>query len=259
MTDTRGYVDAVYLHQAAALFAPIKERSYRLLRLDAGHRVLDLGCGAGVDLPALAGQVGAGGVVVGVDQDHTMAVQASAVGHPGGAAVWALAGAGEALPFADAQFAACRAERVFMHLPAPARVLAEMIRVLRPGGWLAIAETDWASCSLDCEDVALEIRLNRFRAEQMMHGGYCARQLYRLCRQAGLDGLHCEIVPLLIHDRGLYDRMARQRVVEDAALAAGVVEGGELQRWRAVLDRAEAGSCFFASANVVIVAARRPG
>jgi SAM-dependent methyltransferase len=253
MTDTKGYVDGDYLRQAARLFTPIKRRSHELLCLDRGMRVLDLGCGAGVDLPLLGDRVGAQGLTVGVDQDLSLAHQAAATG------AIAVVATGEALPFADAEFHGCRAERVFMHLPAPTRVLAEMIRVVRPGGRVVVVETDWASCSLDCEEVELEVRLNRFRAEQMMHGGYAGRRLYGWFQRAGLAQVHCEISPLVVHDRQLYDRMARLGAVEAAALAAGVIDAPALARWRQGLAKAEEAGGFFGSVNVVTVVGCRPG
>lgn len=252
MTETpKGYVDSDYLCQAASLFAPIKARSHALLALQSGDRVLDVGCGAGVDLPPLQLRVGEG-LAVGVDQDHEMTRQASACG----VAVTAVAGA---LPFASGSLQGCRAERVFMHLLDPLQVLTEMYRVLSPDGRLVLVETDWGSCSLNCQDAQLEQRLNRFRAEHLMNGGYCARQLYGLCREVGFSDVQCEIHPLLLHDRQLYDRLARLQIVEDAALASGVITAAELQRWRQDLDQAGEYGSFFATVNVVMVVGRRRG
>jgi ubiquinone/menaquinone biosynthesis C-methylase UbiE len=50
----------------------IKQRTYDLLQVREGHHLLDIGCGLGDDVRALAQQVGTSGRVVGVDSSETM-------------------------------------------------------------------------------------------------------------------------------------------------------------------------------------------
>ena len=69
---TAGYVDSAYLHATAAHVEGAKHRSYELLRLAPGLRVLELGCGPATDTIALAEIVGPTGRVVGVDHDPEM-------------------------------------------------------------------------------------------------------------------------------------------------------------------------------------------
>ncbi|MGQ5652773.1 methyltransferase domain-containing protein, partial [Streptomyces sp. EKR5.2] len=53
-----------------------KQQLLDLLGLQAGQTVLDVGCGPGTDLPALAERVGDRGTVIGVDRDPAMLAQA---------------------------------------------------------------------------------------------------------------------------------------------------------------------------------------
>jgi SAM-dependent methyltransferase len=116
----------------------VATRLATLLAIDSV--VLDIGCGAGHDLDLLAAH---GLVAVGLDASTVMVDESRRRGH--GALV---RGDGATLPFADGAFDACRIERVLMHVDDPAEVLAEIYRVLRPGGFLAAFEPDWTTLTV---------------------------------------------------------------------------------------------------------------
>ncbi len=56
------------------------------------------------------------------------------------------------LPFAEDAFDTAHCERVLMHLEEPGAALAEMKRVVRPGGWVVAVEPDWAGLRIDHVD-----------------------------------------------------------------------------------------------------------
>jgi SAM-dependent methyltransferase len=92
-----------------------------------GHRVLDLGCRAG----AVSRHFLPGNSVVGLDVDRSALRRAAALGIE-----TVVADAEEELPFFDASFDAVVAGELLEHLRDPDAVVAEAIRVLRPGGVL---------------------------------------------------------------------------------------------------------------------------
>jgi SAM-dependent methyltransferase len=102
-----------------------------LLENNGGQRLLEIGCGAGTDLAYLGRRFD---TVVGIDLTETGARLA------GGALVhWdvdgsTILGDGEALPFKDASFDLVYSFGVLHHTDHPDRALAEIHRVLRPGG-----------------------------------------------------------------------------------------------------------------------------
>jgi len=90
-----------------------------------GGLLLDVGCGEGRSL-------GRFGPTVGVDLLPALARIASA------RAPVVIADASIALPFGDASFAGAYAVLVLEHLIDPSRLIAEMARVVRPGGWCVV-------------------------------------------------------------------------------------------------------------------------
>ncbi len=95
--------------------------------IGSGKRVLDLGCRSG----ALSSHFLDGNSVVGLDVDAAALEKAAALGiEP------VLANVEEMLPFDDASFDAVVAGELFEHLQFPDSLVAEIRRVLRPGGML---------------------------------------------------------------------------------------------------------------------------
>ncbi|HLH22016.1 MAG TPA: class I SAM-dependent methyltransferase [Chloroflexota bacterium] len=94
-------------------------------------RVLEIGCGVGHVLARLSGRC----AVVGLDLSPEALRQARAVVPR----ARLLEGSADRLPFADACFDAVLARHVLEHLPRPAAAIAELRRVLRPGGTLVAA------------------------------------------------------------------------------------------------------------------------
>jgi ubiquinone/menaquinone biosynthesis C-methylase UbiE len=113
---------------------------YQRLRLQRGDRVLEIGFGNGKLLPALL--AGAADLsYVGVDISETMVADAgvfNAALVASGRASFQLARA-ETLPFTDKSFEKVFAVNVIYFWPEPVRALAEMRRVLRPGGVSIVA------------------------------------------------------------------------------------------------------------------------
>ena len=94
--------------------------------------VLDIGTGTGALLPLLAGAVGS---VVAVDQSQAMLARAQALCQASGLdEVQFHCGDIQALPFADGSFHAATCSMVLHHVARPAVAVAEMARVVRPGG-----------------------------------------------------------------------------------------------------------------------------
>jgi SAM-dependent methyltransferase len=101
-----------------------------------GERVLDVACGTGnVAIPAAR----AGADVVGVDLVPSLLAQGRAAAAEEGLDVRFDAADCEALPYADASFDAALTMFGVMYAAHPERAAAELLRVVRPGGRIAMA------------------------------------------------------------------------------------------------------------------------
>ncbi|MDD1642790.1 MAG: methyltransferase domain-containing protein, partial [Methylococcaceae bacterium] len=88
MSQPKGYVDPEYLGVIGNLLNHIKQRSYALMQIQPGHKVLDLGCGLGIDTIPLAQLVGVNGQVIGADYDEAMIAEAEQRAEQAGVNIW---------------------------------------------------------------------------------------------------------------------------------------------------------------------------
>src|SRR5262245_25986053 len=118
---------------------PATQVMLSMASVTTGTRVLDLACGAGSQTLRAAQRVGAQGQVVASDIAETMLQHVRENAHAAGLAnVTTLAGAAEDLDVASESFDAVICRLGLMLFVAPARALAAVRRVLRPGGKVAV-------------------------------------------------------------------------------------------------------------------------
>jgi SAM-dependent methyltransferase len=121
---------------------------FRRLSILPGTRLLDLGCGAGRHAFEAARR---GAQVVALDTDlgelHQMSAIAAAMAEAAEiqvpASILATAGDATAMPFPDGSFDIVIAAEVLEHIPSDQNAMAEVARVLRPGGVAAVTVPAW--------------------------------------------------------------------------------------------------------------------
>jgi arsenite methyltransferase len=182
-------------------------RLAELAGVGPGDRVLDVACGSGASALLLARELSC--ETVGVDLGARAIEQAREATRAGERASFVL-GDAEALPLPDASFDVALCECSLCTFPDKPRAIAELVRVIRPGGRIAIADV---TAELDALPAALRGTAGRVAcvADARSAGEYAA-----LLREAG-----CEPVAIEPHDAELVamaDRVeARLRVARKLA------------------------------------------
>jgi len=184
----------LYIQQGSAIWeAELAKRlasqaaAFRLPHLRAGMRVLDVGCGPGSITLGLAAAV-APGEVVGIDVQPSQVEKARALATQRGVTnVRFEASNVYELPFPDGSFDVAFANTVLQHLREPVRALAELRRVLRPGGIVGVRDRD-SGGNLIAPETPLLQQWFRLLDRVRQHNGvnfYIGRHHRRLLLDAG--------------------------------------------------------------------------
>lgn len=159
------------------------------LGLTAGERLLDVGCGLGEAALALAEDLGEDGDLVGIDASEQMLAVARTNARTAGCRVRFSGGDAGALDEPDGSFDAARCERTLQWLPDPAAAVAEMVRVVSPGGRVSLIDTDWSTFAIDVGDDTLAALVRDGMRTERGRPSNVGRRLHDLVVAAG-----CEIV-----------------------------------------------------------------
>lgn len=223
-----------------------KLRSYDLLHIKPGHYVLDVGCGVGDDVRAMAKLVTASGRAVGIDNSEVMISEARKRSVGLGLPVEFRRATVSDLPFQNGSFDATRSERLFQHLADPSKALSEMIRVTRQGGRIGVLDPDWDTVVIDSPDRRLTRQILGASIDTHVNP-WAGRQIYSLFHTAGLRQIEilAATVPLLkfsIAEPVLELRNCVIKAIEKKAITEN--EGSE---WLQELEERDRTGRFFSS------------
>jgi ubiquinone/menaquinone biosynthesis C-methylase UbiE len=207
-----------------------KQRSVELLELAPGDRVLDVGCGNGSELRALAQIVGAGGRVVGLDRSRTLIAEATARGLGALGPIELVTGDAHALPFDDQEFSACRADRTLQHLARPEVAIAEMARVTRPGGRVLVTESRWGLAAPDL-DRSVTDRLLQLMATDAERENWLGGDLASMLERAGLTRLQAVTRDYVLDQLEPLSRFIGLQWSVQTAVRSGALAAAEARDW----------------------------
>lgn len=255
-SDASDLVGRVDVMASLAAFRTYKAQTYEQMRIAPGMTVADVGCGTGGDAAALAQQVGAQGRAIGFDLSQAMLDEATQRYADQTNLSFKLASA-DGLGVEAASLDAVRADRVLIHVPDPAATMAEMVRVVRPGGRIVISEPDMHGCWVTSTDGALSHKMMRRIADSCRHP-YLPRDLLGLFAQAGLKDISLSVYPLTV-----FEPAAVGKILDFSSVLADLLAEGELDQagadaWVADMTERAGSGRFAAGVSIMIAAGTRP-
>ena len=252
--DSRSRELIEYLDFGSRFSRDDKLRTFAIQQLDAGMNVLDVGCGTGDDVRAIAEIVGSLGRVTGIDPSEAMIGEANARGVPSNATFGV--GSAYTLPYADGGFDAVRADRVMQHLREPDVAASELRRVSKAGGTTLLLDQDWHRDDLRRRNSNDEAHRSHVRRALRAPVGWT-----RSTRVAATGG----IPEGRFHDDGLGTPVFPVAFVTflnpavDVAVQAGRIDEDAGERWLNSLLEADQRGEFFCAIAVVVALGACPG
>jgi ubiquinone/menaquinone biosynthesis C-methylase UbiE len=246
---------------AAPQIVEQRRRFRALLKARPGETGLDVGAGAGHLSCELIREVGPTGRIAAIDSsaDAVAATRMKADAEGCARSVTAQVGDATRLPFDDSSFDFVAVVQVYCYVADVAKALAEAHRVLRPGGRIAILDTDWDTCVLRSTDEELTHRLLTARMRRRFAHAHLPRRLPELLHAARLRLALTEVIPIVetswdaeSFGAGLLPSL-RQEGRED-----GIAEQ-KLEAWeKAMRSRTGPGEWFFSLNRFAFVAHTGP-
>ena len=236
------------------------ERRHRVrqaLALQAGERVLDIGCGPGFQTTEMAEVVGPNGWAHGIDISASVlyAARHRSTGQPYSAWIDFTEADATDLPFADGTFDAAVVTQVYEYVPDVPRALSELNRVLRPGARAVIVDTDWDTLAWHAADPGRASRILGAWDEHLTHPSL-PRTLRSTLRIAGFDVSRPDVLNILNLDWDGYSKGV-------AGLVAAFVPGrrgialGDADAWIEDLRcQSDEGSYFFSLDQFLFLATK---
>lgn len=233
-----------------------RARILKALDLEPGEHVLDVGSGPGHQAFDMCPVVGATGLVHGVDSAQS-AVEISRRRCMDLGNVGFDVGEASSLPFGDASLDVAMSSQVFEYLEDVTGALAEMYRVLKPGGRVLIHDTDWGALLWHSKDPDRMLRVLE-AWDKHLTDPHLPQTLGRKVADAGFEDVRAEA---FVQVETSYDPTGVSAILMKFIAGYVVSQGipqSEADSWADDLAELGASGDYFFSSNEYIFVARKP-
>jgi ubiquinone/menaquinone biosynthesis C-methylase UbiE len=198
-----------------------------------GASVIDIGCGVLGILPQLRSRVGDGGRVVGLDIEPRLLAIAGQLSTRHGLAIETVRADAASTGLPPGSFDLVHERMLLLNVTGPQDIVAEMTRLARPGGVIALQEPDSAAWVIDPPHPAWQLLLTEVfnvypRTGRDFHTG---RRAARLLRDAGLRDVQIRVLARVTAPGEYFHTflltlaiLMRQQILAGGRLASGQLD-----------------------------------
>ena len=253
------FIERLELRGKDPTFVAYREAYLELIDLPRTATVLDLGCGTGVVARAIAARDGFTGTVTGIDlsDDFIAAAETFAADDGVSDRVQFAVGDAHQLDFRAASFDTVVAHTLVSHVRNPLAVLAEAARVVRPGGYLAVFDGDYASLTFGCSDPRLGEAVEPALQATIMSSPRVMREIPRLLPKAGLRLIATQAHVYAEAGSSTFMLNLAETYAPLTAASTGQLSAAHVDAWLADQRRSASDGTFFAACNYYAYVARR--
>lgn len=165
------------------------------LALRAGESVLDAGCGTGLLIQGMSSTIGVDGRIVGIDFSDDM-LELARNRCDGIDNIELRQGSITQLPFEDNSFDAVSCIQTLLYVDEVETALSELYRVLKPGGRVAVLETDWRGLLLNSPDQVMTRKMLD-AWDTAVSSPNLPMKLIPMLKQQKFNAIKTEAIPLL--------------------------------------------------------------
>jgi ubiquinone/menaquinone biosynthesis C-methylase UbiE len=212
----------------------VSEQQLRSTGLERGMRALDVGCGTGALTRTMA-RIAAPGRVVGVDISASRLRLAREFAGTDDVKAEFIQGDAHRLPLPSASFDYAWSRYLFEYLSKPARALAELSRVTRPGGTVVVADLDGQLGQFYPLEASMQSELlEALRVlGEVGFDPQVGRKLYHWFCRAGLHDIDVSVVSHQVYTGGLHERdLVYWREKLSTARDYLIEHTGDRKRWQ---------------------------
>jgi ubiquinone/menaquinone biosynthesis C-methylase UbiE len=240
-------------------FTQMRDAYLAQLALPPGAHILELGCGTGVVLRALAQRRDFSGHLVGVDQSPALVAAARRLAAEEGMdqRIEFRVDDVHRLAVADRSFDAVVAHTLVSHVAEPPMVLKEAARVVRPGGSVAIFDGDFASLTFAHPDPDFAKAMDEALVGAVFTNPRVMRVLPRLLQQTGLEIMATTAYVYAEIGTGTFFAGFAETYAP-LVQRAGLMTARQVEDWLLEQRRALEQHTFFAACNFYAYVIRRP-
>jgi ubiquinone/menaquinone biosynthesis C-methylase UbiE len=255
-SDPSDFVQYLDTTRATDFFQEVKLRTFGLMELCAGQNVVDIGCGTGEDVCALATKVGPTGRAVGVDISSTMIAAARERSRTSNLHMDFVQGDVQKLAFKDECFDAIRTERLLQHTPDADSALRELARVAKPGGRIVSWEADLDFFIIDAPDYHTSRIMQRFICDSF-HNGSIGHRLYRRFLDLGFADVQSTPLVRNFADFPLIENAFDLAASVERAVKQSLLQVDQAMRWLDSLRSAYHSGCFISIIGGFVTSGRK--